>query len=57
MYSVEELWELIFDNLRNGIQLFIPHKTLKKKLPFRGLTSVLQRKFVVETVHVSVLLD
>lgn len=31
MYSVEELWELISDNLRNGIQLFIPHKTLKKK--------------------------
>jgi len=31
MYSIEELWELISDNLRNGIQLFIPHKTLKKK--------------------------
>jgi len=30
-YAVDKLWKLLVDSLRDGIQTFIPHKTLKTK--------------------------
>jgi len=44
IYSVEELWELISDNLQNGIQLFISHKTLKKKPSYPSIDKHLAKK-------------